>query len=177
MSSRVVLRPARDDDTDALVAVWRRAVEATHHFLAPSDVDGLERLVRRQALPAVDLTVAERDGEPVGFVGTSHAPGDDVAVVEMLFVSPDAHGLGIGAALLEHAAAGHPETRLDVNEQNPAALGFYLARGFTVTGRAPTDGQGRPFPLLHLRRVGAPGAGVVAPGGPGRVPGTAPLSG
>ena len=40
--------------------------------------------------------------------------------------------------------------RVDVNEQNPEALGFYLANGFEVTGRSPLDGQGRPFPLLHL---------------------------
>ena len=32
------LRPARPDDTGALVDVWRRAVEATHDFLTPDDV-------------------------------------------------------------------------------------------------------------------------------------------
>lgn len=152
MPTAVVLRPVRADDSAALVTVWRAAVEATHGFLAPSDVDGLEHLVRDEALPAVDVTVAMRSGVPVGFVGTSHAADDDVAVVEMLFVAPAAHGLGVGTALLEHAAAGHVATRLDVNEQNPAALGFYRARGFVVVGRSPTDGQGRAFPLLHLRR-------------------------
>ncbi len=41
---------------------------------------------------------------------------------------------------------------VDVNEQNTQALDFYLRRGFHVVGRSPLDGQGRPYPLLHLRR-------------------------
>ena len=57
-----------------------------------------------------------------------------------------------GAALLEHVAQDQPELRLDVNEQNPAAVAFYTAKGFTQVGRSEVDGQGRPFPLLHLAR-------------------------
>ncbi len=40
---------------------------------------------------------------------------------------------------------------LDVNEQNPKALGFYLHEGFEVIGRSETDGLGQPYPLLHMR--------------------------
>ncbi len=43
-------------------------------------------------------------------------------------------------------------TALDVNEQNEGAVRFYAARGFAEVGRSPLDGEGRPFPLLHLRR-------------------------
>lgn len=39
---------------------------------------------------------------------------------------------------------------VDVNEQNPQAVGFYLHYGFVQTGRSPLDGEGRPFPLLHM---------------------------
>jgi putative acetyltransferase len=42
---------------------------------------------------------------------------------------------------------------VDVNEQNGAALGFYEALGFEVVDRSPVDEDGRPFPLLHLRRA------------------------
>jgi putative acetyltransferase len=41
---------------------------------------------------------------------------------------------------------------VDVNEQNPAARGFYEALGFVVVGRSPLDDGGRPFPILHMRR-------------------------
>jgi putative acetyltransferase len=47
---------------------------------------------------------------------------------------------------------------VDVNEQNPAAVGFYEALGFVVVSRSPVDGDGRPFPLLHMRRP-APSVG------------------
>ena len=42
---------------------------------------------------------------------------------------------------------------LDVNEQNPQAVGFYEHEGFVVAGRSPVDDAGRPFPLLHMRLV------------------------
>ncbi|SPU55612.1 Uncharacterized N-acetyltransferase YjaB [Brevundimonas vesicularis] len=40
---------------------------------------------------------------------------------------------------------------VDVNEQNIQALGFYERLGFKVTSRSAVEGQGRPYPLLHLR--------------------------
>ena len=46
---------------------------------------------------------------------------------------------------------GLPAT-VDVNEQNHGAVGFYRHIGFEVTGRSDLDDQGRPYPLLHLRR-------------------------
>lgn len=147
-----VFRPARPDDADALTAIWRRAVEATHDFLTPDDVHALERAVHDEYLRAVDVTVAEVSGHPVGFVGTQGHR------IEMLFVDPVVHGRGVGRALLADAARGHAALEVDVNEQNPGALLFYRAQGFVVTGRSATDGEGRPFPLLHLRRP--PGAGT-----------------
>jgi putative acetyltransferase len=38
-----------------------------------------------------------------------------------------------------------------VNEQNPQAVGFYEHIGFLITGRSTLDGQGKPFPLLHMK--------------------------
>ena len=141
-----VLRPAVPADAPALVAVWRRAVLATHDFLAPGDVDRYEGVVRA-GLPHLTVTVAERRGRVRGFVAVE---GDRV---EMLFVDPDAHGGGVGSALLRHATAGRAVVDLDVNEQNPGARAFYARRGFVEVGRSPLDGDGRPYPLLHLRRV------------------------
>jgi putative acetyltransferase len=40
----------------------------------------------------------------------------------------------------------------DVSEQNPQAAGFSVRQGFVAVGRSETDGEGRPFPLLHLNR-------------------------
>ena len=139
------VRPAAPGEREALVAVWRRAVVATHDFLAPGDVDRYERVVRA-ALPLLAVTVAARSGRVLGFAAV------DGARVEMLFVDPDAHGRGVGSALLEHVTAGLPVVEVDVNEQNPGARAFYARRGFRPVGRSPVDGEGRPYPLLHLRR-------------------------
>lgn len=154
------VRPATSDELDALTGVWRRAVEATHDFLAPGDVDVFAPQVRA-VLPTREILVVDGpDGEPVGFAAVDGPPagatpvdGTPIAAtqVDMLFVDPAAHGTGVGTALLDALAARGALT-VDVNAQNPAAHAFYLRRGFVEVGRSPTDGGGRPYPLVHLRR-------------------------
>lgn len=41
-------------------------------------------------------------------------------------------------------------TGVDVNEQISGVCGFYLSRGFTQVRRYELDGDGRPYPILHL---------------------------
>jgi putative acetyltransferase len=41
-------------------------------------------------------------------------------------------------------------SKVDVNEQNGQAVGFYQRMGFVVTGRHETDGLGKPYPLLLM---------------------------
>ncbi len=41
--------------------------------------------------------------------------------------------------------------KVDVNEQNPQAVGFYEHMGFEVISRSPLDSLGKPFPLLHMQ--------------------------
>ena len=84
---------------------------------------------------------------PVGFMGLAE---DDISA---LFLEPSCRGQGGGRRLVAHAQRlrGGSLT-VDVNEQNPAARGFYEALGFVVVSRSPDDGDGRPFPLLHMRR-------------------------
>lgn len=72
--------------------------------------------------------------------------------LEALFVAPDHHGKGIGKALIRNVLAAHPNLTVDVNEQNPKALGFYERLDFERIGRSAQDGQGRPYLLIHLRR-------------------------
>ncbi len=146
--------PVRPEEHARLVEVWEAAVRATHLFLGEADVVALRALVRDRALAAVTL-VAARDaaGRVLGFAGVA---GDKL---EMLFVDPAAHGRGVGRRLLAHAVAHLGARAVDVNEQNPQALGFYRHVGAEVVGRSAVDGDGRPFPLLHLR-LPAPDGGA-----------------
>ena len=41
---------------------------------------------------------------------------------------------------------------VDVNEQNSQGVGFYKHLGFKVISRSPLDGNGNPFPVLHMSR-------------------------
>ncbi|MGG5872384.1 GNAT family N-acetyltransferase [Pseudomonas peli] len=136
----------RTADLPCLLEVWEAAVRATHDFLEEHDIQLLKPLLIEQYFPQVQLScIRGPDGNITGFLG--YAEGK----VEMLFVDPEDHGTGIGRALLSDAVARLGATQVDVNEQNPKALGFYLSQGFAVEGRSPLDGGGRPFPILHLR--------------------------
>ncbi|MCE1174397.1 MAG: gluconokinase, GntK/IdnK-type [Propionibacteriales bacterium] len=128
------------------MAIWRRSVEATHHFLSADDIDAIERELIPTYFPAVAITVAEGAHGVVGFSGVADGR------LEMLFVDAAARAGGVGSTLLHAAIEAHPDLELDVNEQNPAALAFYRRHGFEVIGRSATDQDGRPFPLLHLAR-------------------------
>ncbi|MFB7844996.1 GNAT family N-acetyltransferase [Microbacterium sp. NPDC056052] len=127
-----------------LVDIWRSAVGATHDFLADEDFARIESKLASAYFPAVTLVVAELDEQPVGFAGAADGS------LEMLFVADDARGSGVGTLLLQHVIDHLAVTRVDVNEQNAGALGFYLSRGFAQTGRDDLDGDGRPYPILHL---------------------------
>ncbi|MDG9884907.1 acetyltransferase [Pseudomonas putida CSV86] len=145
----MLIRQATNADHPLLLDLWLRSVRATHHFLQPSDIEALLPQLRDTYLPAVELWVAVDDLDlPTGFIGLNESH------VEMLFIEPDLRGQGIGRALLDHARHSRSGLSVDVNEQNPEAAGFYLHYGFVQTGRSPLDGEGRPFPLLHMRLEG-----------------------
>ncbi|NMO93758.1 acetyltransferase [Actinomycetospora sp. TBRC 11914] len=147
------IRDVAPQEREALVGLWRRAVEATHHFLGAAQVDELEPQTRAELARAAIRVAVGPDGALAGFLaGTGGA-------VDGLFVDPAVHGRGVGTALLDDAAARHAVLTLDVNEQNPAARDWYARRGFVQTGRSETDDDGRPYPLLHLRRVTPPRPG------------------
>lgn len=142
------IRPGTTHDLPALTAIWRRSVEATHEFLTPSDIDILEPEAR-QGLAVLELWVAEVDGIAAGFLAMQ---GN---TMEALFIDPEHTGKKLGTEFIAHAQkirGSNAELRVDVNEQNPAARGFYLSQGFREVGRSETDSAGRPWPLLHLVR-------------------------
>ncbi|HET6525581.1 acetyltransferase [Sphingopyxis sp.] len=139
------IRLSTPADGDRAVEIWRAAVDATHHFLTPEDRIAIEEEVKG-FLPLAPLWLAVDAGDrPLAFMLL------DGSSMEALFVDPVHRGQGVGKALVEHAIALHGAITTEVNEQNDQAVGFYKRIGFVPTGRSEHDGQGRPYPLIHLR--------------------------
>ncbi|MBL0552909.1 acetyltransferase [Aeromonas caviae] len=144
---------AQKCDHPTLITIWEASVRASHHFLQEADIAALRPLILEHYFDAVTLNCARVDnGEIVGFIGV--AEGN----IEMLFVDPGRQGGGVGRLLVADAIHHLGATRVDVNEQNEPALGFYRHLGFEVVGRSALDGQGKPYPLLHLSLSAGAGA-------------------
>lgn len=141
------VHPVGPEEGPDLLEVWEASVRATHHFLSESDLQSLKPLVLPGLLAFEHLRcVRDREGRMVAFVGV------DRGKMEALFVHPRWHRAGVGRRLARHAVVELGATTVDVNEQNEGAIAFYRRLGFEVEGRSETDGAGRPFPLLHLRK-------------------------
>lgn len=136
-------------DVPRALQIWRDAVDATHGFLSAEHRAEIDAMVAGEFLPNVNLILAVDDDDcALGFLVMD---GD---MIDALFVDPAHHGRGVGTCLLEHALTLAPNATVDASEQAANALPFYLARGFRITGKSPTDPQGRPYPLIHLRYEG-----------------------
>lgn len=147
MQQQWAIHTPRLTDFTELTDVWEASVRATHDFLPDSYIQLLRGLVKDQYLDAVMLICCKDQASKriSGFAGVA------AGKVEMLFIHPDYRGRGIGKTLLKFAIDELNAERLDVNEQNPQAIGFYLKQHFEVVGRCEKDGMGQPYPLLHLR--------------------------
>lgn len=129
-----------------LVEVWEASVRATHHFLKEEDILYFRPLILNTYLDAVELRCArDNQGKIIGFLGVADHN------LEMLFIHPNNRGMGIGKKLLDYAIIALQVLKVDVNEQNGQALGFYLKQGFEVVGRSALDGSGKPYPILHMK--------------------------
>jgi putative acetyltransferase len=128
-----------------LIEIWEASVRATHDFLQETDIVALKPLILEQYFDAVDLKCAKnKAGEILGFCGVYDGN------IEMLFISPEFRGAGVGKLLIEYAIRNQKAIKVDVNEQNKQAIAFYEHVGFHVISRSPLDGQGKPYPLLHM---------------------------
>lgn len=134
------------DLIDALLSVWESSVRATHLFLSETEIFNIKKYVPEALSAVTHLIVAENDtGTPVAFMGV------DDGTLEMLFISSDERGKGLGRKLMEKTTGEYSVNRLAVNEQNPQAKGFYEHMGFRVYKRTERDEQGGPYPLLYMK--------------------------
>lgn len=142
--SITVIKDRNDTLIDQLIEAWYSAVTATHHFLSSDEINAIKVYVP-QALKGIgELIVAYDDDRPIAFMGI------DGTHIEMLFIHDGYRGQGIGKQMIQYGFDHYDIRTVDVNEDNPQALGFYQHMGFKVVSRSELDGQGNPYPILHL---------------------------
>ncbi|QDH70718.1 GNAT family N-acetyltransferase [Marilutibacter alkalisoli] len=145
------IRNAREAELDHLAALWHDGWQDAHARILPAELARHRTLESfRQRLQAAldEVRVAGAPGQPLGFCITR---GDELY---QLYVSADARGSGIAAALLADAeerlgARGVTTAWLACAIGNARAARFYEKQGWhrmgTMTSQLPTpDG---PFPL------------------------------
>ncbi len=139
---------SRDEFIPALLTVWEDSVRSSHDFLTAQDIENLKPVALAALRAVPELFGLFHDGKIIGFMGV------DGSMLEMLFLASAWRGRGYGKRMIRHAVDCLKVSRVDVNEQNPHARKFYERAGFSVYARSELDGQGNPFPLLHMKLCG-----------------------
>ncbi len=133
------------DLINRLLEVWEGSVRATHLFLSDDEIKNIKEYVPQALNGIAHLMIAKDDTDcPVAFMGIENG------TLEMLFISPEERGKGLGKRLIQFGIENYAVGRLAVNEQNPQAKGFYEHMGFHVYKRTDLDEQGNPYPLLYM---------------------------
>ncbi|AZA82565.1 GNAT family N-acetyltransferase [Chryseobacterium lactis] len=138
------IRLATAEDYPRIMEIWESAVQATHDFLAEEDFNYFKEAIPRDYLPNLEVYLITENNDAKGFA--SVAEGN----LEMLFIHNDMRGKGYGKELYLFMKEQTGLTKVDVNEQNPQAIGFYEKMGFTKVGRSEKDGSGKDYPLIHM---------------------------
>lgn len=125
----VVLREARAEDLDAIVAIERRAF---------SDPWSRESFASVLGEPPVHFGVATVDDVVIGYVVAWFLAGD--GEIGNIAVEDEHRARGVGSRLLDGALEAARARRveavyLEVRESNIAAQRMYERRGFTRVGR------------------------------------------
>lgn len=149
MVDSLKIRAARPDDVEPLTAIRREAIltlssaevgrKRARDWANSATPDRVCRAIEEH-----EVSVAERAGQPVGWVEVEHNR------IEGMYVRPNHTRRGIGSALLAHAeerirSSGYSTAELDASGN---AEQFYINRGYEPLSEGLPD-SGRPM-VKHL---------------------------
>jgi L-amino acid N-acyltransferase YncA len=145
----LTIRPSRDGDVDAMLAIYRahirRGIEANVDDSGtpqPDDLRDRRKNLRNQRFPHL---VATLDGEVVGYayvVLFRKRPAYRFAVKHSIYIHPEHLGRGMGRLLLQEmidacAAAGFRQMIGYIDADNTASLALHERLGFARVGLLP----------------------------------------
>ncbi|WP_448701308.1 GNAT family N-acetyltransferase [Mucilaginibacter sp. AW1-3] len=137
--------PYQEKHRKQIIAVWERSARATHHFVAPADLDRYKTLVEKIDFSSFPVYCLVNANTVLGFIGTEGPR------IETLFLDPAYIGYGFGSKLMNFALNELKANNVDVNEQNTNAVNFYSKFGFVAYDRTELDTQGGPYPILKMK--------------------------
>ena len=143
------LRPYAPDDEEAAIELWRRTWELAYPRINfNARVDWWRRRWREELVPVATITVAETDGDLIGFVTVDPLSFD----LDQIVVAPEAWGMGVASALIGEAKRISPAgLDLHVNTDNVRAIRFYEKQGFVLAGEALNWRSGAPVHKMSWR--------------------------
>jgi len=146
----IILRPHRTGDVAYVCA--RQAVVYSEEFGWDGSYEGLAAEIGGKFLqdfdPATECCwIAERDGRIIGSVFVVDA-GNGVAQLRLLYVEPEARGLGVGRLLVDQVIRfsrdkRYRKVRLWTQSELVAARGIYASAGFVLTESKPHHSFGK----------------------------------
>jgi putative acetyltransferase len=128
----VTLRSYTDTDEAAAIELWRRTWQQHYpHIDFTARVAWWRERWRKELVPVATITLAEREGELVGFVTVDKK----TRYLDQFVVAPEAWGTEVARVLMDEAKKQSP-TGLDllVNKDNARAIRFYEKHGFVYAG-------------------------------------------
>jgi ribosomal protein S18 acetylase RimI-like enzyme len=145
------IRRARPDEAERLSELARRSKASWGYDEGFMRRAAVELTITADAISSQEVWVLEDQGGAI--LGFHRVIPGDPAVLEDLWVEPEAMGAGYGRRLWEHAAdvAGQRGATAMELDADPNALGFYERMGAVRVGVTPsTVVAGRELPRMRL---------------------------
>lgn len=113
-------------------------------------------LKQRLSKPRSEFIICD-DGAEIGAMAYATQIDNETAMLHQLYVRPNTQGQGLGQKLLIEVEACFPDVRkirLEVEEANDRAIGFYQNNGFKKVGTTPDCGvKGSGIPAIIMEKV------------------------
>ena len=139
----LTIRGYQDSDLGVGRKLWEQLTEA-HRIIYDSpgiggDDPGLLFDEHLAKVGPENIWLAESDGKVVGMTGLQPGSDEGSLEVEPIVVVPEARGLGVGKALIEHLvevikSKGLRDLNVRAVGRNEDAIRFYHEMGFTTIG-------------------------------------------